>query len=204
MSDVRSETLTRSLWIDAIRIDQTNPQELGRRVSQMRRLYQNADELLVWLGEADGHSEFAMELIEQSDAYPEEDTEVIANPTNHLEIPDVVHEIFSGVAISASDSFSEIHTSKLVEKATQILPGTVMMDSSLGDPRVCSHTTRGLDCLRQAAHVRLDLLEIGGEIPKTSTMWPQLEVGIYRSQRDWLHYLGLPQSLSVWTEREVV
>ena len=66
---LRSEILLRVLWIDVICIDQTNIQELGHQVSRMRMVYQNADEILVWLGKADEHSDAAIEITKSFEIY---------------------------------------------------------------------------------------------------------------------------------------
>ncbi|KAK4204757.1 heterokaryon incompatibility protein-domain-containing protein [Triangularia verruculosa] len=48
--NLRYQHKDRLLWIDAICIDQNNDKERGHQVGQMRKIYQNAEEVLVWLG----------------------------------------------------------------------------------------------------------------------------------------------------------
>ena len=43
----------RILWIDAICIDQSNPDERNHQVQMMSRVYTRAQQVCVWLGEAD-------------------------------------------------------------------------------------------------------------------------------------------------------
>lgn len=40
------------LWVDALCIDQQNPQEKGHQVKQMGDIYAGADEVLIWLGDS--------------------------------------------------------------------------------------------------------------------------------------------------------
>ncbi|KAK0670016.1 heterokaryon incompatibility protein-domain-containing protein [Cercophora samala] len=54
----------RLLWIDAICIDQNNDRERGHQVGQMRKIYQNAEEVLVWLGPGrTAESQLAMKFL---------------------------------------------------------------------------------------------------------------------------------------------
>lgn len=46
----RDPTITRTLWVDAICIQQTNPPEKGRQVNMMGRIYEHGLRTLVWLG----------------------------------------------------------------------------------------------------------------------------------------------------------
>src|SRR2546423_1242160 len=48
---LRHHTERRTLWIDQICIDQSNVKERSHQVTLMRRIYQQARETLVWLGE---------------------------------------------------------------------------------------------------------------------------------------------------------
>ncbi len=60
---LRHEVLPRTLWIDAICINQQDLAELGDHVQRMRLIYQTASRVLVWLGEASHDSGLAMELV---------------------------------------------------------------------------------------------------------------------------------------------
>ncbi|KAK0741809.1 heterokaryon incompatibility protein-domain-containing protein [Apiosordaria backusii] len=48
--NLRHQHSDRLLWIDAICIDQNNDRERGHQVGQMRKIYENAEEVMVWLG----------------------------------------------------------------------------------------------------------------------------------------------------------
>jgi hypothetical protein len=54
---LRSPNKTRTLWADAVCIDQANTQERNQQVSIMGQVYSRADEVLVWLGEDADDSE---------------------------------------------------------------------------------------------------------------------------------------------------
>ncbi|PMD37703.1 HET-domain-containing protein, partial [Hyaloscypha variabilis F] len=60
---LRNETSKTTIWIDAICIDQRNVKERSRQVSRMHQIYENADGVLVWLGEADEDSDLALDFI---------------------------------------------------------------------------------------------------------------------------------------------
>ncbi|RYP33036.1 hypothetical protein DL767_004947 [Monosporascus sp. MG133] len=55
---------SRTLWIDAICIDQNNVAERGHQVSMMRNVYARASEVLIWLGPEEDDSDHAMGLID--------------------------------------------------------------------------------------------------------------------------------------------
>jgi hypothetical protein len=54
---------TKRFWIDAICVDQSNVLERNHQVHLMDRIYNEAEEVVVWLGVAAEHSSFAMSLI---------------------------------------------------------------------------------------------------------------------------------------------
>ena len=49
---LRDEDEDRILWIDAICINQDDKQECGHQVQQMASIYENARQVIIWLGEA--------------------------------------------------------------------------------------------------------------------------------------------------------
>jgi hypothetical protein len=55
---------SQAFWIDAICIDQTNNPERNAQVRQMTRIYEGARRVLVWLGDAENHSDRAFDLLE--------------------------------------------------------------------------------------------------------------------------------------------
>lgn len=65
---LRYEDAPRFLWIDAIWINQMDPVEKTSQVRQMNRIYENAENVLVWLGAADEDSALVLkgaEILEQ-------------------------------------------------------------------------------------------------------------------------------------------
>jgi hypothetical protein len=58
---LRYPTATRTLWVDAICINQQNNQERSQQVSLMRKIYSMARKTIVWLGEEDADSTRAIE-----------------------------------------------------------------------------------------------------------------------------------------------
>ncbi|KAI9773690.1 MAG: hypothetical protein M1840_006964 [Geoglossum simile] len=54
----------RVLWVDALCIDQSNLTERSEQVPRMRSIYQRAEQVVVWLGEAMGASDLAVDTLE--------------------------------------------------------------------------------------------------------------------------------------------
>lgn len=51
LRDLRSETTDRTIWVDAVCIDQSNDRERGHQVSQMSHIYRQAEQVIFWLGQ---------------------------------------------------------------------------------------------------------------------------------------------------------
>ena len=62
---------SRHVWIDAICINQNDDIERGEQVQLMRKIYAQAEQVLVWLGEASGSSDIAMEFLEVGKGKPD-------------------------------------------------------------------------------------------------------------------------------------
>ncbi|KAK2814133.1 hypothetical protein FQN50_000537 [Emmonsiellopsis sp. PD_5] len=60
---LRDASQTRLVWVDAICIDQHNPQERSQQVSLMREIYRNARKALIWIGEEKQHTGAAFQII---------------------------------------------------------------------------------------------------------------------------------------------
>jgi hypothetical protein len=60
---LRHPTHSRYLWIDAICIDQDDPNERNHQVEQMDEIYGNAYSVCIWLGEATESSKIAIDFI---------------------------------------------------------------------------------------------------------------------------------------------
>jgi len=55
----------RILWVDAICIDQKNPKERGHQVEQMSSIFNKAERVIIWLGEATSETDCAMRFMKQ-------------------------------------------------------------------------------------------------------------------------------------------
>jgi hypothetical protein len=70
---LRDRSLERIIWVDAICINQKNPEEQGQQVQLMAMIYSKAHRVIVWLGETADGVEGALEDIQH--AANEESTE---------------------------------------------------------------------------------------------------------------------------------
>ncbi|CAN9314482.1 unnamed protein product [Alternaria sp. RS040] len=61
--------MDRVLWVDAICIDQSNERERGHQVQQMCKTYSQAEEVVVWLGQATEVTDVFMESLQRLDEY---------------------------------------------------------------------------------------------------------------------------------------
>lgn len=62
---LRSESEDQDLWVDALCIDQLNPEERIMQVARMPSIYQRARHVIAWLGSATTTSPKSFELLEQ-------------------------------------------------------------------------------------------------------------------------------------------
>jgi hypothetical protein len=53
----------RTIWVDAVCINQENEEEKGHQIQSMARIYGQANRVIVWLGEAADNSDRAVEEI---------------------------------------------------------------------------------------------------------------------------------------------
>ncbi|KAF1830322.1 HET-domain-containing protein [Decorospora gaudefroyi] len=63
LQHLRSEDIDRVLWVDAICIDQGNERERGHQVQQMCKIYSQAEEVIVWLGQATEETNILMDSL---------------------------------------------------------------------------------------------------------------------------------------------
>ena len=61
---LRQSQTTRTLWADAICINQTNAVERSQQVQIMRNIYEGAEKVLIWLGDSTRNSQRAIRLAE--------------------------------------------------------------------------------------------------------------------------------------------
>jgi hypothetical protein len=57
---------SRLLWADAICISQDDVLERSQQVQMMRNIFEGAEQVLVWLGEANADSSLAVRLVNES------------------------------------------------------------------------------------------------------------------------------------------
>ncbi|RYP16106.1 hypothetical protein DL765_005307 [Monosporascus sp. GIB2] len=69
LQHLRFEDRDRILWVDAICIDQDNEKERGHQVGQMRSIYQNAEQVIIWLGSSSNEIDLLMDLANQTSSY---------------------------------------------------------------------------------------------------------------------------------------
>lgn len=60
---LRHRTMPRTLWIDALCINQSDAAEKDHQIRQMGAIYSNASKVLVWFGESDDDIEKAMDML---------------------------------------------------------------------------------------------------------------------------------------------
>lgn len=68
LMDLRAPDLPRTVWIDAICINQGDLPERGQQVSFMHRIYSSARSVQVWLGRPDTHSIIALKFMAALDS----------------------------------------------------------------------------------------------------------------------------------------
>ncbi|RYN54111.1 hypothetical protein AA0119_g6247 [Alternaria tenuissima] len=65
LQHLRSENVDKTLWVDAICIDQSNERERGHQVQQMCKIYSQAEEVIVWLGQATRETNVLFESLQR-------------------------------------------------------------------------------------------------------------------------------------------
>ncbi|PYH35945.1 uncharacterized protein BO87DRAFT_432853 [Aspergillus neoniger CBS 115656] len=63
---LRGPNFERTLWVDAICIDQNNMREKEKQIQNMARMYEQASQVMVWLGEEADNSTRALEAIREA------------------------------------------------------------------------------------------------------------------------------------------
>jgi hypothetical protein len=60
---LRHEEIGRVLWIDALCINQIDEKEKGKQIEIMKRIYQQATRVVIWLGKSTPESDLAMDIL---------------------------------------------------------------------------------------------------------------------------------------------
>jgi hypothetical protein len=77
LSHIRHQTESRFVWADAICINQEDDTEKGHQVKRMGKVYENAEEVLVWLGrDSEGIAEDCFNLIRETNEYLDDQYEI--------------------------------------------------------------------------------------------------------------------------------
>lgn len=77
LSHIRDWTESRFVWADAVCINQEDDTEKGHQVKRMGKVYENAEEVLVWLGSDDeGIAEDCFNLIRETNEYLDHQYEI--------------------------------------------------------------------------------------------------------------------------------
>jgi ankyrin repeat protein len=69
LQHLRSENTDTILWVDAICINQSNELERGHQVQQMCKIYSQAEEVIVWLGQATAETDLFMDSVRRLEEY---------------------------------------------------------------------------------------------------------------------------------------
>ncbi|KAE9371116.1 HET-domain-containing protein [Stipitochalara longipes BDJ] len=87
---IRDHTEYKFVWADAICINQVDNEEKGHQVKRMRKVYENAIEVLVWLGKDDeGVAEDCFSLIRETNEHLDHQLEIYGKV---IEIPPFIRE----------------------------------------------------------------------------------------------------------------
>ncbi|CRK31969.1 hypothetical protein BN1708_005607 [Verticillium longisporum] len=73
LDHLRSKTTDILLWVDAVCIDQDHHKERNHQAGQMKRIYENADDVIIWLGLGSHETDILFEMIQWLD---KESTEI--------------------------------------------------------------------------------------------------------------------------------
>jgi hypothetical protein len=81
LSHIRDWTESRFVWADAICINQEDDTEKGHQVKRMGKVYENAEEVLVWLGsDGEGIAKDCFNLIRETNEYLDHQLEIYGRP----------------------------------------------------------------------------------------------------------------------------
>ena len=64
LQHLRRSNRDRVLWVDSLCIDQSNPEEQGHQVQQMRNIYRQAEQVIFWLGQATYETHVVFDMLQ--------------------------------------------------------------------------------------------------------------------------------------------
>lgn len=79
---IRHKTKVKTLWIDAVCIDQGNIHERNQQVGIMNRIYQSARNVLIWIGHEERDTGLAFKALRLLGKTLVDLTAIFADPTN--------------------------------------------------------------------------------------------------------------------------
>ncbi len=132
---------SRYLWADAVCIDQSDWEEVGHQVSNMRKIYNSATKVVVWLGQdEESQAERAIAAMHEIS---------LACCENSQVSPDNLEKLDSFGPLMPTYSFTELRAIIGVPGSPWLGFLPYLVQPSLGIPRSklrnrCGHTVRGL------------------------------------------------------------
>ncbi|ORY14944.1 heterokaryon incompatibility protein-domain-containing protein [Clohesyomyces aquaticus] len=91
LKSIRHEFSTQVFWIDALCINQQDVQEKGHQIRLMKRVYEGASQIVIWLGEPDQNTKPAFDYLKHN--YSEEEEWSSAMGRLRIESEQVIKEI---------------------------------------------------------------------------------------------------------------
>jgi hypothetical protein len=85
LQHVRHTQEITAIWIDALCINQNDIPEKSKQIPIMRCIYENAEQVLIWLGLGDESTEKALALIQQAARYARAEKEDVSKVLNELQ-----------------------------------------------------------------------------------------------------------------------
>lgn len=95
-------------WIDALCIDQDNKKEQGQQVAQMKRIYENAERVLVWLGEGTEDTNMLIDAMGVLEFHPLHMDSLMRGETTPREVLRFISDAFLSDESPAMEQYDEI------------------------------------------------------------------------------------------------
>jgi hypothetical protein len=119
LEQLRDGTNTRTLWIDAICINQDDSEEKNHQVKAMARIYSGASRVLAWLGEDDEYTDLAFDSLDSF--FWASKASIIRYCSKQLKLPISSVDGFHIASVVEKDTKSSLKTGDII-KALHLLP----------------------------------------------------------------------------------
>jgi hypothetical protein len=96
--------VTPVIWIDAICINQSSDTERNHQVAKMKMIYEQAREVVVWLGESYDNSDLALQFVEELCDHRKSTIWII----EHFSKPDIKESVLSLLGLLQRDYWRRI------------------------------------------------------------------------------------------------